>query len=187
MARYKKRPGFDQPLPGLFDNLEGNSLFPEIEPLPIHPSISEAARREASKALHGGTAKQRRELFANDDFITVALNAYFCSDFFFCASSVLNRVFYEYVFAFFVQRAALRTLFALRTLRTSFTCGTLFAYSTVGTISTIFTGSAVLTLQRFEPFFHRTSKPIINCELISRFPIFTATSKSKRKAQCKHC
>ena len=44
MARYKKRPGFDQPLPGLFDNLEGNSLFPEIEPLPIHPSISEAAR-----------------------------------------------------------------------------------------------------------------------------------------------
>ena len=68
MARYKKRPGFDQPLPGLFDNLEGNSLFPEIEPLPIHPSISEAARREASKALHGGTAKQRRELFANDDF-----------------------------------------------------------------------------------------------------------------------
>ena len=125
-------------------------------------------------------------LFANNYFVAVTLNTYFSNDFFLCASSVLDRVFYEYVFAFFVQGAA---LFALRTLGTYFTLrtlGTLFAYSTVGTISTIFTGSAVLTLQRFEPFFHRTSKPIINCELISRFPIFTATSKSKRKAQCKH-
>lgn len=68
MARYKKRPGYDEPVPGLFDNMEDPSLFQDSGVLPVHPAIERAARREAN--LRGQTHGARRrpeELFADDD------------------------------------------------------------------------------------------------------------------------
>lgn len=69
MARYKKSSGYSESLPGLFDDLESPVLFPGVEPLPTHPVIERAVRREAN--LIGKTHGERRRLedmFSGDDF-----------------------------------------------------------------------------------------------------------------------
>ncbi len=69
MARYKKRPGYDGSLPGLFDDLDSPVLFPDAEPLPTHPAIERAALREANLRgkLHG-ERRRPEEIFSSDDF-----------------------------------------------------------------------------------------------------------------------
>lgn len=69
MARYKKRPGYNESLPGLFDDLESPSLFPGAEPLPTHPAIERAARREANlRAKTHGNRRQPEDFFSGEDF-----------------------------------------------------------------------------------------------------------------------
>jgi len=64
MARYKKRPDAGLGMPGLFDDLE-STLFPEAEPLPLHPGIEfEVRRREEESAKR---KEARKDLFDGDD------------------------------------------------------------------------------------------------------------------------
>ena len=76
MARYKKRPGYSESVPGLFDDLDGPVLFPGAEPLPTHPAIERAARREAN--LRGKTLGERRrpqDIFSGEDFSPLELSS----------------------------------------------------------------------------------------------------------------
>lgn len=76
MARYKKRPGYSESVPGLFDDLDGPVLFPGAEPLPTHPVIERAARREAN--LRGKTLGERRrpqDIFSGEDFSPLELTS----------------------------------------------------------------------------------------------------------------
>lgn len=69
MARYKKRPGYSESLPGLFDGLESPALFPGAEPLPTHPVIERAVRREANlRRRSHGDRPHAEDIFSNDDF-----------------------------------------------------------------------------------------------------------------------
>lgn len=73
-ARYKKRPGHDDSLPGLFDDLESPVLFPEADTLPTHPAIERAIRREANlKAKTHGQQRHAEQIFSNDDFSPLEL------------------------------------------------------------------------------------------------------------------
>lgn len=69
MARYKKRPSYSDSLPGLFDDLEGKPiLFPGVEPLPTHPAIERAARREANlRGASRGEKMRPEDLFGDSD------------------------------------------------------------------------------------------------------------------------
>ncbi len=62
MARYKKRTGYDEGSPGLFDDLE-SSLFHEASRFPVHPGI----QKEALNRLQQEEDKRRKELFDGDD------------------------------------------------------------------------------------------------------------------------
>lgn len=69
MARYKKRPGYDTTLPGLFDDLETPLLFPGAEPLPTHPIIERAALRQANLLSKShGERRHHDDIFSADDF-----------------------------------------------------------------------------------------------------------------------
>lgn len=68
-ARYKKRPGYTESLPGLFDDLEAAQFFPGADPLPTHPAIERAIRREANlRASSRGQHHRPEEIFTGDDF-----------------------------------------------------------------------------------------------------------------------
>lgn len=68
-ARYKKRPGPNDSLPGLFDDLESPSFFPGADTLPTHPVIERAIRREANlRAKTHGQQRRPEEIFSHDDF-----------------------------------------------------------------------------------------------------------------------
>ena len=74
-ARYKKRPGYSDALPGLFDDLEAPALFPGADPLPTHPAIQRAILREANlRARTHGQHRQPEEMFAGDDFSPLEVN-----------------------------------------------------------------------------------------------------------------
>lgn len=77
MARYKKRPTYSDSLPGLFDDLEDSSMiFPGAEPLPTHPSIERAARREANRRAGSHGEKERPEdMFGESDFTPLEVKA----------------------------------------------------------------------------------------------------------------
>lgn len=66
MARYKKRPAFDESVPGLFDDLEDTSFFQGGATMPIYPAIEKAARQAA--AARAAERKDRKDMFGLDDF-----------------------------------------------------------------------------------------------------------------------
>ena len=72
MARYKKRPSYDESVPGLFDALEDNILLPGVEPLPMHSSIEKAARRAAAGRRE--EKLEEEEMFGSDDFSPLELS-----------------------------------------------------------------------------------------------------------------
>lgn len=71
MARYKKRPGYSESLPGLFDDLQSAELFPDAAPLSPPPAIEQAMRREANlHAKRHGQSPHPEEIFTGDDYFT---------------------------------------------------------------------------------------------------------------------
>lgn len=84
MARYKKRPTYNDALPGLFDDLETSRMFQDAEPLPTHPLIERAARQAMEEEpidfpFDLSATKSRRrgkgqEIF-NDDFSPLEVTA----------------------------------------------------------------------------------------------------------------
>jgi phosphoribosyl 1,2-cyclic phosphodiesterase len=67
MARYKKLPINDS-LPGLFDDLDSATLIPGVEPLPTHPLIEHAARRDANlRSKSHGERRRTDDMFNSDD------------------------------------------------------------------------------------------------------------------------
>lgn len=69
MARYKKYPSGNYSLPGLFDDMETSSMFPQAEPLPTHPAIERAARRM------GARAGRPEDIFGSDDLTPLEVSA----------------------------------------------------------------------------------------------------------------
>lgn len=61
MARFKKRSNLNDGMGGLFDNL-GDSLFPEIEPIPVAPFIEEAAKKHIKER-----ERRRTDIFSDAD------------------------------------------------------------------------------------------------------------------------
>ncbi len=61
MARFKKRSNMNDGMGGLFDSL-GDSLFPEIAPLPTAPVIEKAAKKHLEEIQ-----RRRTDMFAGDD------------------------------------------------------------------------------------------------------------------------
>lgn len=67
MARYKKPSPNNYNIPGLFDDLEPANLFPEAEPLPIHPVVERAARKSRG-------SKREEPLFTGDDLTPLEIS-----------------------------------------------------------------------------------------------------------------
>ncbi|MDE6282602.1 MAG: MBL fold metallo-hydrolase, partial [Muribaculaceae bacterium] len=74
MARYKKRPGYDESVPGLFDDLEESVLFPGVDSIPTHPLIERAAKREGATRDATPNGLRNNDIFDGEDFSPLELS-----------------------------------------------------------------------------------------------------------------